>query len=282
MTLLPPLPEAVQSQLHAYLTEEEWVIVPLVHSPQAATSEWMETLPLTHVDRDDLVLLSEALRLARQISLEASDGANWDSAPVAQTCRRRFALRWYEGNVAALTASRPASVEPRSTWVRILSREWNNAGELQIARHLIEQSAWVGPHPPTDAPRRPQRRAHYRHPMHMPVQFCPLRSFAAYESSFTDWPDSVSQQLRAQGQPGQVEDLSSGGLRMRVTEPLKAGDALYLELNLWNHPFRSTGQVRRSQPSDDHNWQVGVQFVGLESQYKEQVAQFLFDQQHRL
>jgi hypothetical protein len=281
MNLLSQPPEAVSAHLHVYMTEEGWVIAPLKIPSGGEAAQWVETLPITCIDRGELVLLSEALSVARHASADHSGVRPWDNRALVNDSRRLFSVRWYEAAVAALVVYRPSTTGNGLSWVRVLSREWNNASELQIARHLIEQSAWVGPKPPFGVPHRPQRRAHFRLPLHMPLHFCPIRSLAAYEANLTDWPDSVSERLHDQGQPGQVEDLSAGGLRMRVTEPLNPGDAVYLEMILWNHPFRTAAQVRRSQPSGEYDWQVGVQFVGMESQAKDQVVHFLFDEQHR-
>jgi hypothetical protein len=271
-----PVTELVNVNVRVYLTDEVWVILPMKYVQETDAFRWVEASSPMFIDRGEMVLLAGALALARRARTDRMTG-NWDKASVVNASRRLFSVEWYENTVTAVMYS--AITTGGFRWARVSTQEWLDVSDMQIARYLSEQAARVGPRPTLDRPRQPQRRAHYRYPLQLPVQFYPVQTDGR---TGTRVPAELDRELNQHGMPGEMADLSTGGLLMSVPAPLKPGDLVCLGLNLWNQRLVTVGQVRRSVPAESQHWQVGVQFIGLDPAYQGRIAQYLFSEQSRV
>ncbi len=271
----PSTNELVSANVRVYLTDEVWVILPMKYVQELEAYRWIEASAPVFIDRGEMVLLAGALALARRARTDRM-AVTWDKASVVNASRRLFSIEWFDHAVTAAMYS--AITTGGFRWARVNTQEWLDASDMQIARYLSEQAARVGPRPTFERPRQPQRREHYRVPLQLPVQFYPMQGDGRKSPPLLAELDHKLNQL---GLAGDMEDLSTGGLRMRVATPLKPGDVVCLGLNLWNQRLVTMAQVRRSSPGERQHWKVGVEFIGLDSAYQGRIAQYLFSEQSR-
>lgn len=270
-----PATELVNANVRVYLTDETWVILPMKYVQEFEAYRWMEASPPMFIDRGEMVLLAGALAMARRARADRTTSP-WDKASVVNASRRLFSIEWYDKTVTAVMYS--AITTSGFRWARVSTQEWLDASDMQIARYLSEQAVRVGPRPTFERPRQPQRRAHYRVSLQLPLQFYPVQEDG---QAMPPYLVELDHELDQRGLPGEMEDLSTGGLRMSVASPLKPGDLVYVGLSLWNQRLVAMGQVRRSIPAERQHWRVGVQFIGLDPAYQGRIAQYLFNEQSR-
>ncbi len=128
-------------------------------------------------------------------------------------------------------------------------------------------------------------REFFRIGTHLNVRFVPVKipdhyldGFALRTKSQKQW----SALCDAEGETAQSRDISGGGIALMLDQPLKAGQELYLEIQLQNSKLNIAGRVVGDQPVQDgtlKKYIVRIKFVGISESDRCQVVNFIFRRQ---
>ena len=77
------------------------------------------------------------------------------------------------------------------------------------------------------------------------------------------------------GVPAHTLDISAGGCRVVSEAPLAAGTEVELVISLGDRPIRALGRVVYEQPLRSARFQAGVEFLRLDPENRETLANLL-------
>jgi hypothetical protein len=81
---------------------------------------------------------------------------------------------------------------------------------------------------------------------------------------------------------GEGLDISGGGMRILCHEKLMPGQVLNMTFRIFRYPVMSLevyGKVCRVTPVDRQRYEVGVEFLDLDEQYREWIISYVFQMQ---
>jgi len=116
-----------------------------------------------------------------------------------------------------------------------------------IVQHIAGNQVVIRP---CSSPRKVDRRARKRYRIHMPVYV----ALPNEEGGF------LQEVITAQG-----VDISRGGMRLLLSQPVEVGQPLRLQFSLLNveQPIQAVAEVRYVRPHGANQWVVGVRFVDM-------------------